>query len=164
MSKRTVLIVPVFLIAFAGPGCAPPFPKELLQKVDRTVSFAELRSDPDLRRGALVMLGGMIVDIKNTKEGTLIEVLEKPLDGGGRPLMTDQTGGRFIAQHDRFLDSAVYHAGRDITIVGEVAGRKTMRLGEVDYQYPLVTVKDLHLWAPSAGPRFFFSIGVWHQI
>jgi outer membrane lipoprotein len=74
------------------------------------------------------------------------------------------TEGRFIASTGQFLDSAVYHAGRDITIVGEVSGQKTMRLGEVDYQYPLVSVKDLHLWEPYSGPRFFFSIGVWHQL
>jgi outer membrane lipoprotein len=98
------------------------------------------------------------------KEGTLIEILQKPLDREGKPLRTDRTEGRFIAAADRFLDSAVYHAGRDITIVGEVAGQKTMRLGEVDYTYPLVHVKDLHLWEPYAGPRFFFSIGVWHQL
>lgn len=164
MRKFLSILSFMSVIALAGAGCAPPFPKEMLQKVDRRIPFGEIRNEPERFRGAWVMLGGMIVDIKNTKEGTLIEVLQKPLESDGRPRKTDMTEGRFIAVSGQFLDSAVYHAGRDITIVGEVAGQKTMRLGEVDYQYPLVSVKDLHLWEPYTGPRFFFSIGVWHQL
>lgn len=145
-------------------GCAPPFPRELMKKVDPKLSFVQLRNNPERYRGEWVMVGGMIIDVKNTKEGTLIEVLQKPLENNGRPQRTDNTEGRFIASSDQFLDSAVYYAGRDITFIGEVAGLKTLRLGDVEYGYPVITIKDLHLWEPSAGPRFFFSFGVWHQL
>jgi outer membrane lipoprotein len=65
---------------------------------------------------------------------------------------------------EEFLDSAVYHPGRVLTVVGEVAGRKTMPVDETSYEYPLLVAKALHLWRPSAGPRFFFGIGVTHRI
>lgn len=165
MRSRRSFILPVILgILLAGAGCAPPFPEELLRTVDRSLSLERLRSDPGRYRGTVVMFGGMIVDVKNTGEGTFIEVLQQPLDRRGRPERTDQTEGRFLARSGEYLDSAVYLAGRDITIVGEVSGERTLRLGEIDYRYPVITIRDLRLWEPSGGPRVHFSIGIWHQM
>lgn len=145
-------------------GCAPPFPKETLDKVNRSVSFQELKKEPEKFKGAWVMFGGVIVASKNTKEGTLIEILQKPLDSSGRPLETDSTEGRFLAQSDAFLDSAIYYQGRQVTVVAEVIGRKELLLDEIMYPYPHLLVKDLHLWSPSTEPRFFFGVGVSHRL
>jgi outer membrane lipoprotein len=145
-------------------GCAPPFPKETLDKVNRNVSFLELRKEPEKFKGTWVMLGGMIIASKYSKEGTLIEILQRPLETDGRPLQTDSTEGRFLVQSDTFLDSAVYHEGRLITVVAEVIGRKELPLDDVMYPYPFLMMKDLHLWDPSQGPRFFFGIGVSHRL
>ncbi len=87
------------------------------------------------------MLGGMIVAARNTKEGTLIEILQKPLDTDGRPLDTDSSEGRFLVQSETFLDSAVYHPGRLATVVAEVIGRKEQPLDEIVYSYPLLIMK-----------------------
>jgi outer membrane lipoprotein len=163
MKKRTIQLITVFLlfsmILWAG-GCAPVFPKEALDKVDRRVTFKELQKDPDQFLGIWVMIAGVIISTKTTKKGSYIEVLQKPMDRDGRPLDTDETEGRFIAQADQFLDEAVYHPGRQITVIGEVVGKKTMPIDEIMYQYPLLTAKALHLWRPSSGPQFFFGVGV----
>ncbi|MCK9418902.1 MAG: Slp family lipoprotein [Nitrospirae bacterium] len=132
--------------------------------MNRNVSFQELKKEPEKFKGTWVMLGGMIITSKNTKEGTLLEILQKPLDTDGRPLETDSTEGRFLVQSDTFLDSAVYHEGRPITVVAEAFGLKELPLDDIRYQYPLLIVKDLHLWGPSQGPRFFFGIGVSHRL
>jgi outer membrane lipoprotein len=145
-------------------GCAPPFPKETLDKVNRSVSFRELKKEPEKFKGTWVMLGGVIIASKNSKEGTLIEILQRPLETDGRPLQTDSTEGRFLVQSDTFLDSAVYHEGRLVTVVAEVIGRKELPLDDVMYPYPFLMMKDLHLWDPSQGPRFFFGIGVSHRL
>jgi outer membrane lipoprotein len=149
---------------FVTAGCAPPFPKETLEKVNRNISFRELKKEPDKFKGTWVMLGGMIIASKNTKEGMLIEILQKPLDTDGRPLQTDSTEGRFLVRSDTYLDSAVYHEGRLVTVVAEVIGLKELPLDDIVYPYPLLVVKDLHLWGPSQGPRFFFGIGVSHRL
>jgi len=158
------IVIPCLFVFFITAGCAPPFPKETLDKVNRNVSFQELKKEPEKFKGTSVMLGGMIVGSKNAKEGTLIEILQRPLDTDGRPLQTDSTEGRFLIQSVTFLDPAVYHEGRLITVIAEVIGRKELPLDDIMYAYPLLIVRDLHLWEPSQGPRFFFGIGVSHQL
>ncbi len=145
-------------LAVAG-GCAPPFSQAALDRVDRTVSFKELREDPDHYRGTWVMLAGVVVETRNTPEGSFIEVLQKPMDRRSRPLETDETGGRFMIYSAKFLDAAVYHKGKRISVVGEVTGVKTQPLGEIQYQYPVVGAKELTTWEPSSGPHFVFGVG-----
>ncbi len=142
-------------------GCAPPFSKALLDKTQKNVPFAALQKEPENYSGKLLMLGGTIVDTKNLKEGTQLEVLQRPLDGEGQPTQTDETGGRFLVVTSQFLDGAVYHRGRSVTIIGEVTGSKVQPLGELQYRYPVLTAKELHLWSPSSGPRFSIGVGMY---
>jgi outer membrane lipoprotein len=161
--KPTTILVLIQLASavIISAGCAPPFSKTLLEKIEKNVPFAALQKEPEQFTGKLMMIGGTIVDTKNLKEGTQIEVLQRPLDGEGQPTLTDETGGRFLAVMPQFLDGAVYHRGRSITIIGEVTGSKMQQLGEIEYRYPVLTAKELHLWAPYAGPSFSVGVGVY---
>jgi outer membrane lipoprotein len=145
-------------------GCARPFSDGALSKVNKGISFSELKKDPEKYKGAWLMLAGIIVTAKNTKEGTLIEILQRPVDSDGRPLQTDATEGRFLVLTDQFLDNTVYHRGRELTVIAEVVGRRELPLDDILYQYPLLTIKELSLWEPSSGPRFFFGVGVMHRL
>jgi len=155
-----ITIVAAFAASVVA-GCTPPFPRELLDKVEKNVPFAALQKEPEKFTGKLLMVGGTIVDTKNLKEGTQIEVLQSPLDGEGRPSLSDQTGGRFLVVTQTYLDAAVFHRGRSVTIIGEVAGSKVQPLGEIQYRYPVLTAKELHLWSPSSGPRFSIGVGLY---
>jgi outer membrane lipoprotein len=156
--KRSVFCALFALLLTSA--CAPPFPQQMLARVDRNLSLKELQKNPDNYKGAWVMLGGMIVAARNTKEGTVIELLQKPLDSAGRPLQTDTSEGRLLIVADEFLDAAVYHAGRELSVIGEVSGQKVQPLGEIEYNYPLVQARSLHLWDPASGSRVSFGIGV----
>jgi outer membrane lipoprotein len=162
MRRTTIFSILQFaIIAILSIGCAPPFSKTLLDKVEKRITFSELSKAPENHAGKIMMVGGTIVDTKNLKEGTQIEVLQKPLDSEGRPEMTDETGGRFLAVSQTYLDAAVYHRGRNVTIIGEVTGSKVQPLGEIEYRYPVLTAKELHLWSPSPGPRFSIGVGMY---
>lgn len=167
MIEKARRLFPAALLFAAGLwicGCAPTFPRQITDRVDRQVTFKDLQADPGKYRGTWVMLGGVIVSSRNAKEGTHLEILQKPLESDGRPVDTDATEGRFLVQTEEYLDSAVYHRGRLITIVGEVVGETTMPLDETTYRYPLLASKSMHLWKPSSGPRFFFGVGVFHRL
>lgn len=154
------LVIAVFLID----GCARPFSEESLIKVNRSISFPDLKRDPDKYKGTWLMLAGVIVTAKNTDNGAFIEILQKAMDRDGRPLDTDVSEGRFIVRSDRFLDSTIYYRGRAISVIAEVIGRKELPLDEIVYSYPLLVVKEIYLWEPSSGPRFFFGVGVTHGL
>jgi hypothetical protein len=81
-------------------------------KRDQSVLLRELQRHPDTCKGRWIMLTGAIIKARNTKNGTFIEMLQRPMDSRGRPYDTDVTEGRFIIATDRFLDGAVYPRGR----------------------------------------------------
>jgi outer membrane lipoprotein len=94
------------------------------------------------------MLGGDIVSARNLAEGTLIEVLQKPLDALDRPCDIDHTEGRFMALCGGYLDPAIYSKGRHITLAGRVLGTRSDTIGEITYVYPLLACLEVHLWPP----------------
>ena len=127
-------------------GCAHIVSEDILQEVDTEVAFTELRKAPQKYMGKVVLLGGIIVKTVNKKGGTLLEVYQTELDRYGSPINIDISSGRFLVYSKGFLDSEIYRKGRKITIVGVVEKEEIMRLGEIDYRYPYLVAKKLHLW------------------
>lgn len=129
-------------------ACATnPIAKEYQQEAKmEDLTFPMVFQNPDAYVGDIVLWGGVIVETINEKSGTDIIVLNTPLGREDRPKGTKYSRGRFIAASTRFLDPALYRWGRKITLAGQVAGKKTLKLGKTNYTYPVVTIKQLHLW------------------
>ncbi|MBI4687281.1 MAG: Slp family lipoprotein [Nitrospirae bacterium] len=155
--KRLFLVLTI--LSFLG--CAHVISQELRQSADKGITPAELFKNPEGHKGKIVILGGAIVHSLNTSEGTYIEVLQKPLDSRGRPENTDISHGRFLILYDGYLDPAIYSTGREITVAGEVMGKKIQALGEIQYSYTLIKTRELHLLEPSAGIPIIFGIEIW---
>ena len=134
------------LIALTLLGCAHAISEPLRQQATPPIPFPQLQSDPESYKDRLVILGGTILETRNTEEGTVLEVLQKPLSGAGRPLLTDQTAGRFMALCETYLDPAVYTKNRDVTVAGRVLGARSGQIGEATYVYPLLSCLELRLW------------------
>jgi outer membrane lipoprotein len=75
-----------------------------------------------------------------------VQILQKPVDLVGQPKDVDRSEGRFLALYNGFLDVAVYAKGREVTVAGEVKEKRVLPLGEIEYSYPLIHVRELHLW------------------
>lgn len=155
----------ILAIALLGcTACTLPISQPSLDLVDRDLTFAALRQDPDRYVGRYLLLGGMIATVRNTSTGSELEVVQFATDRNGRITATDNSGGRFIVQLATFSEPAVYQ-GRLVTLVGKVKGQVQARLDEIDYLYPLLTAQELHLWKPEESPdasrvRFGFGLGV----
>jgi outer membrane lipoprotein len=162
MRTKYIRFVPLLAAAIVlSAGCARPFPSRITDRVDRKISFSDLQKNPESNKGKWVMFAGVIVASRTEKDGsTYLEVVQKPADNEGRPLRTDESGGRFIAVSKQFLDPAIYRSRRVITVVGEVVGESVRPLGGMVYRYPLLAVEALHLWEPSYGPRYHVAVGV----
>lgn len=135
-------------------GCSHVILKDILKEVDTEITFVELQREPQAYREKLVLLGGVIVKAVNKKDGTLIEVYQTEMDRRGRPIKVDVSRGRFLAHYNGFLDSEIYRKYRKVTIVGIVKGEKIMRLGEIEYHYPYLLIKDIYLWIEQLLPIY----------
>ena len=151
-------------------GCSAEriIPESLEPQIDRTVTFQDVLAAPESYAGRLVVFGGEVLKAKRLKAGTEIELLHLLLDKQERPsLDRQQSQGRFLALQPEFLDPATLVEGTKMTIVGEVSGAKTQSLDDIEYRYPVVIVKHLHVWSaqsdraahPYASPRFSIGIG-----
>jgi outer membrane lipoprotein len=139
------------LLGLAGTaGCASSsldIPETLRKQVDSDITFTQLLLNPESYQGKIMVLGGEVLSARRLAEGTRLEVLQLPLDDDKRPVFTrTQSQGRFLAMEKDFLDPAMFPSNTRVTIVGEVTGTIAAKLDEMDYQYPTVVIKHLHVW------------------
>ena len=150
---KKIIYLLMFLLLISA-GCAPLISKELRRELSPDITFKNVIKDPDAHKGKTILISGIILGSKNTKEGTLIEILQKPADIGGRPKDVDDSDGRFLALYDGYLDTAIYSRGRDAAVAGEITGKRVLPLGEIDYIYPLISIKEIYLFKVRKEERF----------
>lgn len=97
-------------------------------------------------RGQKVLWGGVILNTSNMASVTRLEILAYPLDGQQSPQRDREPLGRFLLEHQGFLEPATYAEGRLITTVGTVVSSARGQVGELDYIYPVIEASALHLW------------------
>ncbi len=157
------MIVVIAAILFSG--CAHVISEDVLKEVNTDINFAELRKNPLAYQGEMVLLGGVIVKVVYKQDRTLLEIYQTEMDREERPVSLDVSGGRFLAKYDGFLDREIYRKGREVTVAGKVKGVKVMKLGEIDYHYPYILIKEIHLWKEKKPeiyePYPWYPMGPW---
>ncbi len=160
MIMRTVSTLTLFSLAVLT-ACAP-ISQDIRKQAEASAPFAEIQKDPDRFRGTVVVWGGVIVETTNLKESTAIKVMQTSLDFQERPTDVDRSEGRFIIRVDRFLDPDIFKKGRQVTVGGEIVGRETQPIGEIQYSYPVVQAKELRLWEqPVPYPPYYYDPWYW---
>ena len=127
-------------------ACTPVISPQLMDQVDRSLTYRSLAGRPDEFKGKIALLGGTIVQTLPKPGETEIEVVQKDLLSSGEPRLTDKSEGRFLVVVDRFLDPAIYRPERGLTVAGKVQGSVVRPVGEIDYRYPVIAALELHLW------------------
>jgi len=139
----TFCITSIVLVSCAS---KPPLSLQLpLEKNQQPISldFPELKSS----LGRTVRWGGIIIETKNNKNNTQVTILGYPLDNQARPNTIIQNDSRrFIATFESFIEPNSYSKDREITIVGTLSQIEEGKIGEFDYEYPVVTVDNHVLW------------------
>ncbi|HQG31497.1 MAG TPA: Slp family lipoprotein [Deltaproteobacteria bacterium] len=150
MKRQRYLLAAVLAAAVAAvcPGCAGPISNGVIKNADESVTLDRVRANPGAYEGRVVLWTGIILDTQPLENSTVIEILERPADRQKRPKNVDASRGRFFARGNGFLDPAVLCQGREITVVGKIAGSESSLIGEYNYTYPVVDIEEYHLWAP----------------
>ncbi|OHB27981.1 MAG: hypothetical protein A2X84_12085 [Desulfuromonadaceae bacterium GWC2_58_13] len=162
--NRISLLLVVLMAGFFS-GCAHVISNEAMLAVDPLADYAQVKQTPAAYLGKTLLLGGLLVDTQVNREGTDLEVILFTLDRWGRPLGPDESGGRFIARTDRFLDPELFKPGLHVTLTGKVVGEEVRPLKGVDYPYPVFAIGELHLWqSPSriyGYPPYYYPAYPW---
>src|SRR5579884_2970281 len=132
----------IMLILTTGCTASAVIPDAMDAQIDKTVTFAELRQDPDRYRGHVVALGGKVLSVVPGEHESRLEILQLPLDDFHLPRAPlSASEGRFEATEKRFVDPALFPEGTRVTLVGEVVGSREDQIGSVRSIYPVIAIR-----------------------
>lgn len=140
MSRWLPLLLPLLLLG----GCATVPPAALNKGTFSLVTPQEAQAGS--REGQRVRWGGVIIDTTPKEQETCFRILALPLDKEARPVRDDRTLGRFIGCAQGFYDPALYAAGRELTVTGEIRGVEPGAVGDYQYLFPRLAVDSVYLW------------------
>lgn len=156
MRKIGIAFASLLLLA----ACSPVLSRSLMQEGLRDVPLSAVREAPDPYKGKLFILGGLIIETRQTERGSQIEALAIPVNRFGH--LRDEVrvrDGRFLAVHPKehgFLEPLIYKKGRQVTLAGEFLELKKAKLDEIEYTYPVFEIRQIHLWEEYSD-RYYYS-------
>lgn len=140
------LVLGIITMAAVLGGCAHVMSDAGLALADRSVSYADIRKNPEALAGRNVLVGGVIAGISSSGDVMQLEVAQFELLSNGVPDEFSTSAGRFLVVSGELLDPLFYRPGLLVTVIGEIKGQKTQKLEGVDYRYPLVSARELRLF------------------
>jgi len=130
-----------------------------------TLPPSQLVASPGQGSNVTLVWGGVIINSENLADSTRLTVLSYPLNRSQKPDLGKPSTGRFIAVKAGYLENADYASQRRVTIQGKVVRVEHGKVGDADYDYPLVHVDAITLWPTAAQEhssrsRVNFGLGV----
>lgn len=144
---RTIMAVLATMLLLSG--CAHVMSEANLKLVDQSIRYADLKANPEALVGKTVLVGGIIAGVESSGDVAMLEVAQLELFKNEVPNEESRSGGRFLAISTELIDPVIYRTGKLVTIIGEVKGKKILKIDGADYPYPLIAVKELRFFRPS---------------
>lgn len=143
MKKNIVLSL---ILASALSACANIPDKLQVEESTTLIPFDSAKAEKEANIGNSARWGGVIAKITNNADNSLLEIVNFPLTSSARPKQKDETLGRFRVYFNGLLDPVIYKVGRSITAVGTISAPELGKIGEHEYQYPVLKAENIHLW------------------
>ena len=144
-------------------GACTNMPKTIQNMNVVDITYSQASQNIESHRNVPVRWGGIIIDVENEEDFSLIQVLSYPLNFSGRPQLDDSHGGRFVIKSTEFLDPMVYAKDNQISVVGTLDGDIQRTVGKKIIQVPLIQSMGIHLWPKRQnnhygfGPHHYYS-------
>ncbi len=158
MRNTKIFSLSLAMLLLAGCASGPDLPS-LENQLTPKAAVANAISEQS------IIWGGVIINATNLATTTRLEVLAYPLDKQHRPKTNENAEGRFFVEKEGYLETADYASSRHITVHGQINTIEKGKVGEADYDFPLVKATEIHLWPrPSqqkdSDSRIHFGFGV----
>jgi outer membrane lipoprotein len=139
MAKNITILL---LISVAVSSCSS-IPK-VLQGEYSTLSPYEAKQNHIVME--VVRWSGQIIQVINDQDKTCFVVINSQTDSSLRPLkIVPQKGSRFIACKPDFLEPQAFN-NKLVTITGTISKYTIEKVGEYNYEYPVVTADKIYIW------------------
>lgn len=145
--KSSMKFNPSWLALIAGvflAGCAS-YPKSVQVPEGTLLIGYSAASEGGVIQGQ-ARWSGVIAKVQNNPTSTRLEVVYFDSNVHGRPKVSDETPGRFVAYVPGFLDPMVYQSGKQITVLGQLAPVETAMVDQYEYRFPVLQQAVIHLW------------------
>ena len=129
-------------------ACSGLLPSAVRDVPVTDVSYRQASRDLNHYKDTSVRWGGVIIEVDNEENFTLVQVLSYPLDYFGEPKLNKPAEGRFVIKSTKFLDPAVYAKNREITVAGKLEGDIQRMIEKKTMLLPLLASSALYLWPP----------------
>lgn len=126
------------------------------------IGYEQANSDITQYQGTPVRWGGVIIDVENEENASLVQVVFYPLDFSGRPQLHKTGEGRFVVKSAEFLDPAVYAKDKEITVAGVISGKIELTVGKRTIHVPLISATAIHLWPPQSYDARYYGPYPYH--
>jgi|SRR5690554_5723568 len=150
-------------------ACASRYPQTIRTDATDLVEFTQAQRQADVHEGRQARWGGVIADVRNSEDGTRIEVVNFRLNNFGRPRASDESQGRFVVYVNDFIDPEIYQRGRMVTALGQFQGLEQGQIGDFRYDYPVLAATGVELWktqqtnAPLMHPGYYDPHSLWYR-
>lgn len=130
-------------------GCAHVMSDTGLATADRSITYGDIKNNPEVLAGKKVLVGGVIAGVTGNGDVLQLEVVQLELLSNGVPDETSLSAGRFLILSGELIDPLLYRPGLLVTVIGEIKGQKVQKLESVDYRYPIISAKEMRLFRAS---------------
>ena len=138
-------------------GCAANPASSISQAIVDDVSLTQARSATDAYMGSTVRWGGLVTEVENKAGKTWVFLVGRALRDDEKPITDSVSEGRFVASFSGFVDPLVYKSGRPLTVVGSIESSTVRAIGEYDYRFPVITVRDSYLWEEPVKTKVIYA-------
>jgi outer membrane lipoprotein len=122
------------------------------------LSYSSVVQNIKQYKDAPIRWGGIIIDIENEQQYSLVQVLLYPLNGYGRPRLDLANEGRFFIKSPDFLDPLIYKKDTEITVAGTLSGTLDKTIGKKVLAIPVIASTVMQLW-PKYDNRNYYGYG-----
>jgi starvation-inducible outer membrane lipoprotein len=140
------------LLAACAP--APIFSPDITEKVDRTVTYEDLSTNPDNYKDRIVELGGQILGSIARQDEVhmlvrLLPIRTTPIYG---PVDTGRSRGMFVIRFAGKIGAQDVQDGNMVVVIGAVNGAVATDLTGVSVRRLTVTAECFHIWRTQGNP------------
>lgn len=153
--RLLIMVLSIVLVA----GCAARYPEPIRTDSAELIEFRQAQLSPEQHTGKTARWGGVIASVENSEQQTRIEVVNFRLNNFGRPLVDNESDGRFVVYKDGFVDPEVYKRGRLLTALGDFSGIEEGAIGDFTYHFPVIQATGIELWRPARDGRGAVGVG-----